>query len=323
MKKFIKDILIYGLLIAGMGFIFIKIQPFLTQKLPNDLSRHHVIIDALKNTAVQPQVIVLGDSKGMFGVNAEAISNELPGHPLAYNLSSTGQSLLESSYFISKISDNTKHVLQFADFGTFKNGYDSIALNNYVPLSMIMNGYVIDSVTKKLIKHTDPMFDKNINWVAFEARNNLKSVLHIYSRKLLDDEKFNDYKFNDLYFPNIYVTERHPKYPFYKVRCFTGKDTLYENLLAERVNDYLKSRHIQYHIVLPPVNPDLCTVSDSLDNFLLTQLRQKMPGIDFIDLTNALKKEEFYDGAHPNKRGANKISAMLGQILKGDSLYKK
>ena len=315
MKRFIKDSFLYlatGLLVF---ILLIMIQPAMIRRLPNDFSRHRVIIEALKDTSKQPDILFLGNSLSMFGINASTITASIANKPIVYNLSSVGQSIFEGAYFISSVPKKTKQVFQCLDYLAFTQ--NSTALQGPKAMSMILQGYHIDSTTKEILKNTNAYFDTK-NWqVALAARGNLRSSLHNYLRKYLDYEKF-DTNFLDLYFPHIYLSERHPRYPN------ISNDINYDSLpvrevilsLASRINSTLKKRDIQYHIVLMPVNPEIYTLRDSLCRAYMQQIHAQLPGVDIIDLSKALPPGMFYDAIHANKKGAEVLSQLLADRIK-------
>jgi hypothetical protein len=315
MKKFISDIGIYAAVTAILLSIFILIQPLLTQNLPSDYSRHKLIIDALKNPDIQPDIIFLGDSRSMFGINAKVISAQLPGNPLIYNLSSVGQWLFEGCYFISSVSAKTKHVYHCMAYSTFNT--KNIGIGNDKAISMILNGYKLDDATRSILLNTNPVFDQNSFVVAFEARTSLKSSLHSYLRFFLDEERFAD-NFHDLYFPHTFTSTRNKVYRHspYKYNIDSLQVTNTSTSIVNRVFNYLKTKNIQYHIVLMPLNPDLIILDDSLSNSYINRLKIKIPGIEIINLSKALNANDFYDAIHPNKNGANKLSLLLSGFLK-------
>jgi len=315
MTRFIKDILLYLSVVAGIIVIMISLQPLMIQKLPNDFSRHKVIIDALKDEKNQPEIIFFGNSLSMFGINTKIISDELPGKPVVYNLSSVGQSIFEGAYFISSVPPKTKQVFQCVDYSIFTISRNY--LQDGKAMSMILNGYKIDSLTKNLLIYPHPYFDQNKWVVAYEARSNLRSSLHKYLRKYLDFEKF-DTNFHDLYFPHIYLDERHPKYPNISDNksydSLPVSDTLIS--LANRIHTLLTQRNIQYHIVLMPVNTEIYNLNDSICKAYFSELKKRLPGIDIIDLSSALKPELFYDAIHANKKGARQLSLLIADRIK-------
>jgi len=314
MKKFLKDCAVYILVVACILIVLISIQPAMVRTLPNDFSRHRVIIEALHDNGHQPDIIFFGNSLSMFGIDAKTIGKNLPGSPVVYNLSSVGQSIFEGAYFVSSVPEKTKQVFQCVDYSIFtesKNG-----LQDAKAMSMILNGYHIDSSTRMILNKTHPYFDQNKWLVAYEARGNLRSSVHNYLRKYLDYEKF-DTNFHDRYFPHIYLDERHPRYPNISDNknydSLPISDTLVS--LANRIKASLEKRNIQYHIILMPVNPEIYPLNDSLCAVYLNDLKSRLPGIDIIDLSRALKPEFFYDAIHANKKGAESLSVMIANRI--------
>ncbi len=314
MKRFLIDILIYTVIIECLLALIIVFQPLMVQSLRYDLSRHKLIINSLSGKVTEPDIIVLGNSLSMLGVNTKQISESMPAHPLIYNLSSVEQGIVEGTYFVSAIPPNTRAVVQCLDFSAFS--LQSLDLQEEKAISMIMNGYSIDSTTKAILRETNPFFDKAKLVVAFEARNTVRSSIHNVLRGYLDNEKFAN-NFHDLHFPHVYQEERHPDYPnitqFAEQPELKVVDTMVA--LASRINSFLNKKGITYHIVLMPLNQDIYKMDDSVCNEYLEELRTKLPGIEILDLSRKLTQEHFYDAIHPNKKGAVVISLMIADHL--------
>jgi|GEM_PF-6758021 len=316
MKRFLKDILIYTVIVECLLALIIAFQPLMVQGLRYDLSRHKLIINSLSANAKQPDIIVFGNSLSMLGVNTKQISEAIPSHPLIYNLSSVDQGIVEGAYFISAVHQHTSAVVQCLDFSTFS--LESLDLQEENAISMIMNGYSIDSTTKAILRETNPFFDKSKLVVAFEARNTVRSSLHNVLRKYLDNEKFAN-NFHDRYFPHVYLQERHPDYPNISQFAEEPELKIVDTILAlaSRINSFLNKKGIRYHIVLMPLNQDIYKMDDSVCNEYLEKVKTKLPGIDILDLSRKLTQEHFYDAIHPNKKGAAVISAMVADHLRG------
>ena len=314
MKKFLRDILIYMVIVQCLFALIIILQPLMVQGLRYDLSRHKLIINSLSDRARQPDMIVFGNSLSMLGVNTKQISEKLPGHPLIYNLSSVDQGIVEGAYFISELPQHTKAVIHCLDFSTF--ALKSLDLQEEKAISMIMNGYSIDSTTKAVLGEINPFFNKAKLVVSFEARNTVRSSVHNVLRKYLDNERFAN-NFHDRYFPHVYMEERHPNYPnisqFAEEPELIVEDTVVA--LASRINSFLNKKGIRYHIVLMPLNQDIFKMEDRLCNEYLEKVRTRLQGIDILDLSRKLSQEYFYDAIHPNKKGAAVISAMIAEHL--------
>ena len=84
-----------GCLLAGIG-LALFVMPMMFRHIPSDISRIGVLLDAMNSEGANPKVVVFGNSTVMSGIDAQQLSAELPGNPLAWSLSSTGQALTES-----------------------------------------------------------------------------------------------------------------------------------------------------------------------------------------------------------------------------------
>jgi len=65
-----------------------------------------------------------------------------------------------------------------------------------------------------------------------------------------------------------------------------------------------------------PVNTEIYHLNDTLCNAYLNEIKNRLPGIDVIDLSQALKPESFYDAIHANKKGARQLSLMIADRIK-------
>lgn len=315
MKRFLKELVAYVSVTAIVIAVLIFIQPAMIRRLPNDFSRHGVIIDALKDSSIKPRIIFFGNSLSMFGINSHTVSNNLPGKPVVYNLSSVGQAIFEGAYFLSSVPGGTTDVFQCLDYITFT--LPNTNLHGGKAMSMALNGYHLDTTTRSLLININPVFYQPQWLVSFDARGNLRSSLHNYLRKYLDNEEF-DTNFHDRYFPHIYLTDRHPSYPNLSI------DISYDSLpvsdsivsLASRINNYFLSRGIRYHLVMMPINHEIFTLDSLRGAKYIQEVRSRLPGVDIIDLSNTLNPAQFYDAIHANKKGAETISVTLADHLR-------
>lgn len=88
-------LILLGCLLAGIGSALF-VMPMTFRHIPSDISRIGVLLDAMHGEGANPKVVVFGNSTVMSGIDAQQLSAELPGNPLAWSLSSTGQALTES-----------------------------------------------------------------------------------------------------------------------------------------------------------------------------------------------------------------------------------
>lgn len=314
MKLFLQKASIYIAVISLVVFAFIAIQSTLNKILPSDFKRHPVIIEALNNTEHKPEIVILGDSRAMFGINAKTISENLINNPQAFNLSSVGQNMQEGAYFCSILPQSVKTIIHCVDYATFTQ--ENVEINNAKALSLITSGFTLNEDILKIIQ-PHPFFYRNKIVNLYEARSFLKSSLHVSFRSLMDNEKFNTEKYYDLYFPYIYEEERHPNYPN-KYKGFNPDTLVVANKkiqLADKISSYLKEKNIEYYIVLMPLNPDISKVEEGISDEYIANINQQLPDIKIINLCNLLESSDFYDGVHPNTKGAEKVSKEIASIL--------
>ena len=86
MSKFLKRMFIYSLVVLLLFAMLMYVESRFFKFLPNDYSRHKTIIETLKNKSLSPEILVFGDSKAMFGVNAKTISANLKNTPPEHEL---------------------------------------------------------------------------------------------------------------------------------------------------------------------------------------------------------------------------------------------
>lgn len=81
---------------------------FFYRHLPSDYNRHALILDVLKEETNVDNMLIFGDSRSMFGIDAGIIKDSINFSGEIYNLSSLGQELYESSYFYGLIKETQK-----------------------------------------------------------------------------------------------------------------------------------------------------------------------------------------------------------------------
>ena len=315
MSKFLKRMFIYALVVLLLFAMLMYVESRFFKFLPNDYSRHKTIIETIKNKSLSPEILVFGDSKAMFGVNAKTISANLKNTPLAFNLSSPAQSASEGSYFFSKLPTSTKHIIHCIDFSEFS--YGVLSLEKPVALSMRFYGFEVDSLMKEYIDTLNPVFFESNLKILYEARNMLRTALHNEIRKVMDNEPLNENVFHDLYFPHTYVLNRHPNYPNYPVEFDYNKMEISNEKInfILKIDKFLQQRNIKYHLIIMPINPDLYQLNNEVHNSNITKIKELIPKVDVVDLTGFLNNIDFYDGYHPNKNGAEKLSKEISKYI--------
>jgi len=316
MTKFTYKIaLILGIITTTiLGLLFL--QPWFFKVLPSDYNRHIVLHNHFKEENKQDEIMVFGDSRTMFGVDTKQIENQLDSDINVYNLSSVDQNIYESSYFYSKIEENTKIVVQCVSSSFFTNDKKH-ELRDEKAIAMFLSGYRIDKNTKDLIPNYKQLFEHSQLKNYYASKSYTKSYLNHMIRPFLDNESFDESKRLSKYFPYIYTTNKHPEYPYFQENCdnyIPTKTAVSQIDFLVRSNQFFKNQNTKYMLVLMPVNPDICSSNTHIHEF--ARYLESRTQINILDLSDLLEADDFYDSRHPNKEGAKLISEKITRELK-------
>lgn len=172
------------ILFCGVAFgVFNIITPVLFRILPNDYARTKLILNQLKHSS-DMDLVILGNSRGMSGINGYILEEKLANHPHVYNLSSSSQTFAQSVLYYHSLPDSTKIVLQCIDVD---RAFSPLSISEANKLSLIFYGYSFDEETKKWLPQLVDDLSPSIinNW---KARDILFTSLVYYMRQLLDDD---------------------------------------------------------------------------------------------------------------------------------------
>jgi len=292
------------------------VQPFIYASFQSEFGRHKVINDVLLKSKKINNIIIFGDSRAMFGIDARIIKKNSSFDGEIYNLSSVAQSPYEAGYFYSKISKTTRTVIQCVSPAFFSRN-----MKNNIPdekaISLFLSGYRIDK--KNIYGNNYCEFFKNSDFKNyFESRSYYKSYFNTFMRKFFDNEKFNEHAFYSHYFPNPVTLNKHPQYPFFKYDCGKYKTINYPESQVEFIKKskkYFKSIGVNYVLLILPINPDECNESYDTFDKLAVKISDSTD-VKIINLAGLLRDNRFfYDGLHCNKKGAEIISQVLSDKL--------
>ena len=87
-------------------------MPALFGVLPSDLWRTGHLLRALEGDAASPEIVVLGNSVVMAGIDARQLSEGLAGRPLVYNLASGAQAPAESFLYYQELPPGVRVIVQ-------------------------------------------------------------------------------------------------------------------------------------------------------------------------------------------------------------------
>lgn len=308
-RLYIKQIVSF-ILFCGVAFgVFNIITPVLFRILPNDYARTKLILNQLKHSS-DMDLVILGNSRGMSGINGYILEEELANHPHVYNLSSSSQTFAQSVLYYHSLSDSTNIVLQCIDVD---RAFSPLCVSEANKLSLIFYGYSFDEETKKWLPQLVDDLSPSIinNW---KARDILFTSLVYYMRQLLDDDVPEKSILEEIKFPSSQTSLRSAAYDYdidlqNKENRFSECSQISEDWksLLNASYLYFKSRNIHYYLVLMPYNSDIAfdkTKKQKAVNIFKDEF-SNIPMIDCIDL---LSPEDFYDAIHPNNNGAKIIT---------------
>ena len=314
-----REVLVFFLFMGGLLGAFNGITPFLYRALPNDYARMRLIVSTLKGENGKPDIVVFGNSRGMSGVDGYAMERELAGNPRVYNLTSTGQRLSESALYYSSLPTSTRAVIQCVDLDQLRVPIDLDTPNK---VALRMYGYAMDEFTRELLPALaeplgEPLFLRN-----YEARNCLFTGLTTFLRNRLDDDVAPGVTNTDLRYPNATLSDRNEVVYQRGVAERNAGDTFgsYRILpewkrLIDRSALYFKERGIAYYLVLMPYNPDIKALRPDDKRAAARLFARTFNTVPVIDCVDLLESSDFYDAIHPNRKGAEKITARIIQAL--------
>ena len=265
-------------------------------------------------------MVIFGNSRVMFGINAKTIAAGIAqtgGSYEAVNLAGADQDIFESSYYYALVDSPVKVVVQFTTAGFLARDSDH-KIEDYKCIPMYLGGYRINTQTETLLPNYNPYFNRPEMVNLFEARSYIRSYIFTFLQAFFDNEPKDLSRSRSLYFPHIYESDKSPDYPVQEYNCGKFKPTetpAKKFAFLKKVSAYFSKKNIQYIVVFMPVNTDECKDAHKYAAKYSEQLKQKT-GIAVIDLTGFLPSPEYYyDAFHMNKKGAEIVSAEVAKQL--------
>lgn len=291
---------------------------------PNDYVRTRLILNTLGDASHTPEVVVFGNSRGMSGVDGYRLEEELEGNPSVYSFTSTGQKLSESMLYYSSLPSSVKLVIQCVDIDRLADPADEMDVPNRVALHMY--GYEMDEETRALL----PALHEKMDYPAFrynyEARNCLFMGLASVVRNLLDDDVAVGMLESELRYPNSSLSERNEAIYRHDVEAHNRTDRLDSFYVRKEWIDLVKGaqellarKGIAYCLVAMPYNPDITSMPGPDKARAFRTFAAEFPFVPIIDCTEELVASDFYDAIHPNRKGAEKLTARICRFLNGTS----
>lgn len=307
-------------LLALCSFVIVTIammsfsQSFFYHIFPSSDQRYLTLMDVLDNT--DQNVLIFGDSRGVMGIDAKIVKDDLHLSENVYNLSTFSQDIYLSSYFYGLIEDNTSLVIQCTSPAFFdKPESHQISVNKAIP--MFLSGYRIDEDSKRLIGDCNDFLEQPEFESYFESREYFKNYITSTIRPLFDNEVYNESAVLDTRFPHIYTSDRSPNYPVQKTGCdkYVGdKKPIPQLNFLKKTKQYFEKMDVEYILVMMPINPDDCS-HHARESEKLASIIRRETGIKVVNLTTLLEAKYFYDAVHANKAGAKIISNEIAERI--------
>lgn len=320
-RKQLNQILIGAIVLSGILGVFNFTTPFFYRLLPNDYVRTKYILNHLSKPSNGTTIAILGASTAMCGMDADVFRKYLP-EEQAFNLSSTGQSLIEGTLYYTKLPETTKIVIQCVGLSSLAT---KVGLRQVAALAFKMYGYECDDMTKKLFWDLGGYdeLDKSQMQVNFDARTFIKAGFGNYIRSLFDDDAPSEDKLKSLKFPYLYPEDRSRNTYERDVAILNKKNALQDfkiddtyRCLVQRASHYFESRGIQYVLVIMPVSPDVVSSTKEEVESAKCLLKETFHGMTILDCYSVLSADDFYDAAHPNRLGAAKLTDYVAKNIK-------
>lgn len=329
MKDKVKILIVIGSLLSG-ALVGVGILPQLFYILPNDMIRVKNIHDALNSEDLpKPQIVILGNSVVMNGIDGQLMSDSLPQNPTVWNLSSPGQSLLESGLILDEIGFPVNSViigiipslLTTPQINIPKNKLIAYRIYQYQPSEEVIEEFLstVDDQTRTLLIQSQWRTVIESRWIvrAFIDNSIMTSVLNDITWKRAQ---------TDLYYPVAYTKKPSPaKHDsiisrLHRLRSSEeGKVPLQNQKILEYYWKRLNKHGIKLYVLVLPEHPNQIKLSDigyyeNLEEDLASLINGK-ENFHIINFYNLLSKDDFVDHIHPYQTGAYKLTDALAKQL--------
>jgi len=324
---------VIGSTLAGVC-VAVLMLPSLFAFLPNELARTKHLLKAVRGaTEPLPKIVVLGNSIAMNGVDAKQLSNDLAGLPVVWNLSSTGQLLIESTLIADELPETVSAVL----LTVFTN--DLVKEASGVPKSKLIAylqyGYQPSKSTRNALeKFGSPevvdLLEKSKWQISLDSRWAIRSAIDISCRSLLRRDLNLSNAETSLFYPTPFTKQQSTDAiesviarNFPQLTAKQGRLSETYTQLLEALSAQLAERKIAFYIAVLPEHSLLrkCKEEGFYEGLLedLNQLSERthVPVFSFISL---LEDSQFIDHIHPNPEGAKILtSALAREVAKRQS----
>lgn len=309
-------------LLAGIG-LALAAMPLMFRATPTDVSRIGTILEALRAPGFEPRICVFGNSVIMSGIDGRRLSQALPGHPLAVNLASTGQSTVESYLLQQELPDSVRVVVQHL---AVSGAGEENPLEEQKYNTFYMYGFRPSEDVRRTL---DEIYGDSVSSILaasglsqrFQARWALRQLVDTRVRLLLRRDLTLSTAETDLYHPQRYATPVGPgklarsvQETLTRLEGGLGVSARRRQLIAAAAAS-ARERGRELFVLLPPVHPRIRSALGPALPAAIGRLVAELQPVRVIDATESLTEAHFIDALHPTNSGAEIATDLLARQL--------
>lgn len=330
----IKQIFKYGFgwyvlcLITGAAVAY-GLTPMAYRYAGFELNRMYYIYENLHSTSQKlPEIVVLGDSVTMNGVDCRQLTEELKGHPVAWNLASSGLLVPEAMMIIEELPSSVKTII----FGVMLDmavkpppefTFDRISaykLSGFKVTDEMANVLAENGLKKTAIDM------KRSYWVnIFEARTAILDSINTYCRQWLRKDLTLETALKDVFYPRTYAAH----IPKDVLMMLADKNYMHWTSQMGRIDpanlklycflgQMAREKGCRFIMLIMPERP-LRKEWNEPDFYKNVNLSIKdftaQTGFEVWDCKDLLPEEYFVDHVHPDPEGAKILTEFVGKKL--------
>mgnify|MGYP003629693815 CR=1 FL=1 len=314
---------------AGVVIAYILLSTLIIPRagFPGDLGRIIKLEDRLDSSPIDSKrVVIVANSVGVEGLEANAVQQQLPTGFAVENQSSNGLDLLSGRIYIERVLQSDPNMLIWVLRPELSGRISPV--NPEVASAMRFAHFIDDS--QWLSDETIPGLDADTRarLESSDIQNNialrtipirhLNSIVRVKARQGILPSK--PMELNAPFQMDESISgqklQRHLGDIVFMLKERTQDNTEGIPFIQSTVEEILKTQTTPI-LVIPPTHPairDSFTPAEELFAQALDEI-SKNTGVVVIDLSKTLSADEFADAIHPNRDGAKKLSTLLGQAL--------
>ncbi len=319
------------------------LMPKVFTRIETDLERTKFLLKSVAEikagTLPAPDMVVLGNSVTMNGVDTALVAQGLPGNPLVYNFSSTGQSVAEGYLYLQELPEKTKTVVLVVSPGNLETDlmppqdvYNTFYMQGYrsnAKTVAALRGVYTEEVTGSkdwLSTAAKPEFlSEGDLQQRFHARWAISQMPDTELRKKIRRDLETGKSIKSLTYPAPY-TKRIPDASFEKLLPTYNKPRKSKEFsplatqikLINTIAAEVRASGRSFRIVLAPMHPR--RLSFAGPDFVSSMHRWAASSpfgadVPVLNLSESLTDAQFIDVVHPSREGAETLSRAIGEFL--------